>query len=80
MVNFSDDSDPISILAAQIPDEPTSLENVASLTTSSSIGLSWVAPVFDGGSAVVDYAIWYDNAEPGSTFILLASGLTLTNF
>jgi titin len=25
--------------------------------------LTWDAPTFDGGSEVIDYIVWYDNAE-----------------
>ena len=41
-----------------------------SVTTAYSIGLSWVAPNFNGGSAVLDYRLWYDNAT-GSTYTVL---------
>jgi hypothetical protein len=32
--------------------------------------------VFDGGSEVLDYRIWYDNASDGAAFEVLVSGLT----
>jgi hypothetical protein len=31
--------------------------------------------VFDGGSSLIDYSIWYDDAS-GSTFTELVSGVT----
>jgi len=43
------------------------------------IGLAWIAPNFDGGSALIDYTIYYDNAG-GSTNILLVSGLTSPDY
>ena len=37
------------------------------ITTATQIGITWSAPSFNGGSTIVDYKIWYDNAS-GSTF------------
>jgi hypothetical protein len=68
-------SNSVTILAAQIPDAPINLANVPGITDSNSIGLTWSAPVFDGGSALIDYRIWFDDAT-GATFTELASGLT----
>jgi hypothetical protein len=69
----------VTILAAQIPDAPINLANVAEITDSDSIGLTWSAPVFDGGSALIDYRLWFDDAT-GVTFTELASGLTDTSY
>lgn len=44
------------------------------ITLQNQIGLSWLAPVFDGGSPIIDYRIWTDDAT-GSTFTELVSGL-----
>jgi hypothetical protein len=70
----------VTILAAQIPDNPTDLANVEANTNANSIGLSWSAPVFDGGSALIDYRLWFDDATNGVTFTELASGLTDTSY
>jgi hypothetical protein len=70
----------VSVLAAQIPDHPSNLANVAEITDSDSIGLSWSSPVFDGGSALIDYRIWFDDATNGVTFTELVSGLTVTSY
>jgi hypothetical protein len=67
LIGLSVESTPITVKAAQIPDEPTTLANVPLQTTSSQVSMTWVAPVFDGGSPVIDYSVWYDNAS-GSTF------------
>jgi hypothetical protein len=80
VVDFSLASDSVTILAAQIPDAPINLSNVEEITDSDSIGLSWSAPVFDGGSALIDYRLWFDDATNGVTFTELASGLTATSF
>ena len=75
LVGYSGFSEIVTILAAQIPDEPTDLQNVPANTFANQIALAWLAPLFDGGSPVVDYRIWYDNAS-GGTFEILASGVT----
>lgn len=66
-------------MAAQIPDEPTNLVNVPEVTLADRIGLSWTAPVFDGGSPVVDYKVWYDNAS-GGAFELLEENVASTTY
>jgi len=38
-----------------------------------------LSPVFNGGSAIIDYAIWYDNGA-GSTFTELVSGLQTESY
>ncbi len=44
-------------------------------TQSNQIGLQWLAPVFDGGSPVIDYRVWYDNASAGATFTVIAESV-----
>jgi hypothetical protein len=48
---------------------------VPAITLANQIGLVWVAPNFDGGSPLLDYAIWYDNASNGATFTEFTSGI-----
>jgi hypothetical protein len=67
-------------LAAQVPDAPINLANNAAVTNANTIGLTWSAPVFDGGSALIDYRIFFDDATNGITFIELVSGLTDTAY
>ena len=55
------------------------LVNVPIVTTAYQIGLSWAAPQFNGGSPLIDYSIWYDNAS-GSNFTQLASELTSLSY
>jgi hypothetical protein len=38
------------------------------------IGLTWLAPVFNGGATVLDYRIWTDSAT-GSTFTVLVENV-----
>lgn len=49
--------------------------NLPQITFANQIGIQWDAPVFDGGSSILDYTIYYDNAS-GSTFTELVAGLT----
>ena len=41
--------------------------------------MSWSAPIFNGGSAVLDYSIFRDQAL-GSDFIVIESGVTSLNY
>jgi hypothetical protein len=53
-----------------VPDAPTDLANRPEITLRNQIGLSWVIPSFEGGSPVIDYAVWYDNALGGELMLL----------
>jgi hypothetical protein len=79
IIGFSDYSSIVVIKAAQVPDVPTGLVNVPVITAANQIGLQWVAPVFDGGSTLFDYTIYYDNAS-GNNFEELVVGLTDTTY
>jgi hypothetical protein len=50
IVGFSEHSQHVDIKAAQVPDAPNSLMNVAAITSATQIGLAWSVPTFDGGS------------------------------
>ena len=56
------------ILAAQVPDAPTQLANVVETTNANNIGLTWRAPVFNGGSAITSYVLESDGGSGGVTF------------
>jgi hypothetical protein len=71
VVGYSALSDSIAVLAAQKPDAPTSLANVPTITLRDQIGLTWVAPVFGGGSPLLDYRVWTDQSN--NDFIELVS-------
>jgi hypothetical protein len=58
---------------------PEDLQNDPAITNAVQIGLTWQNPTFDGGSELIDYRIWYDNAS-GSTFEELISGVTDTSY
>lgn len=48
------------------PDPPINLADVASVTSATQIGLSWDEAVFNGGSYVLDYRLWY--STDGTSF------------
>jgi hypothetical protein len=54
--------------------------NIPLITNAHQIGLAWLPPQFDGGSEILDYAIWYDNASDQATWTELESGLTVTTY
>ena len=65
IISYSEFSSHVDILAAQIPDAPTDLADVPEITDADEIGLSWVAPLFDGGSPLIDYRLWMDDSQGG---------------
>lgn len=42
-----------------VPDAPVNLANDASITDAFKVGLTWSPGADDGGSAVIDYKLWY---------------------
>jgi cellulose 1,4-beta-cellobiosidase len=78
-IGFSEFSSVASVLAAQVPDAPENLSNVAEQTNSEQAGLTWDAPSFDGGSEVLDYRIWSDYAS-GDTYTEVVTGLQATSY
>lgn len=78
LIGSSLDSSKLTVLAAQIPDAPINLANDAANTNSAQIGLTWDPPTFDGGSSVLDYSIWSDDAT-GTTFTEHSVGITSTS-
>jgi hypothetical protein len=39
------------------PDPPTTLAELTTARTASTLGLTWVPPVFNGGTLIIDYQI-----------------------
>lgn len=60
------------------PDVPTSVIEVYADRTKSTLGLSWISPVFTGGDVIIDYRI--NIAEQGGAFSVLESGITGTTY
>lgn len=67
-VGESAESDPLSIMAAAVPDVPLLPTLVSQSATT--IEIAWVEP-YDGGTPVTNYKIWWDNASGGlpATFV-----------
>jgi hypothetical protein len=49
--------------------------NIPFVTKADRIGMSWLPPQFDGGSDVLDYKLWYDNASAGATWTEVEAGI-----
>jgi titin len=56
------------------------LSNDATLTSANQIGIKWTAPVFNGGSPLIDYRVWYDTATNGATFSVLQESVVVPEF
>lgn len=56
------------------PDPPTTLAEVESQRTVSTIGISWVAPVFTGGAVIEDYRVTF--VISGQSDPVIVSGVT----
>jgi len=56
------------------------LQDDTTSTFATQIGLKWQTPVFNGGSQVIDYAVWYDNASDGAVFTKLDEFITTTSY
>ena len=57
---------PVAITPAAEPDAPTNL--ILESADSSQITFSWTEP-YDGGKAITDYKIFWDNGSDGASFI-----------
>lgn len=61
-VGTSAPSSVLSVLAAKVPDAPLGPYNDAAVTTGYQVGLTWsTTNVYNGGSPVIDYAVYYSS-------------------
>jgi len=60
------------------PGTPTSLVEIVAQRTKSTLGLSWTAPVFIGGTVIIDYRI--NIAEQGQSYSVTATGVMSTSY
>jgi len=74
LVGFSEYSEPLTIVAAQVPDPPSFVERDGSITRGDRIGIKWQAPGFTGGLPILDYRIF--GSVESSTLKILAEGVT----
>jgi hypothetical protein len=61
------------------PSAPLNLVNVAEITNSNQIGLSWTAPLSDGGTPITEYRLW-TKTESDESFQLLVGGIVGTEY
>ena len=60
------------------PGAPTSLAEVVAQRTKSTLGLSWIEPVFIGGAVIVDYRV--NIAEQGKSYSVAATGVVGSSY
>jgi len=60
------------------PDAPISLTNVRSITDTTRVGLSWSPGAADGGTAVIDYQVWWDQGT--DSYLVLQSNEVGTSY
>jgi hypothetical protein len=63
-----------------VSDAPTSLTASAGATPSSMINLSWTAPAYTGGAAIVGYQITENRAGAGDVVLVSNTGSTATTY
>jgi len=61
-----------------VPDAPLSLADNPVITSATVIGLTWSNGLSNGGSAVIDYRVYYDRAA--GDWIELASGIATRSY
>lgn len=61
-----------------VPDAPINLANVVDQTLATQIGLVWEDGISDGGTPIIDYIIWTDQAT--GVYMPLISGLTVREY
>ena len=71
-------SNEVTIITAFVPTAPQSLTNNIPVTASGIVGLTWSAPLSDGGSQVIDYRI--SSKIGAGTYSVLASGILATSY
>ena len=60
------------------PDPPSTLANNVAVTSSTVIGITWIAPTVVGGTAVTSYRVSWDQGT--GTYVVLASGITTASY
>lgn len=76
-VGYSVSSSEVSILCARAPDAPVSVSRNSLTTTSTQIGITWVAG-FNGASPIIDYRVSYNLGA--DDWPVIASGVTTNSF
>lgn len=77
----SDMSDPtFSGLVQLVPDPPVNLQDVPAVTNANTIKFTWDDAPEDGGSPVLDYAVYWDQGSSIATYVQVVSGLTVREY
>jgi hypothetical protein len=63
-----------AVSTATVPDAPT---NVVGTTAAGQIGVTWSAPISNGGSAITDYTVQY-SSDSGSTWLTFTDSVSAT--
>jgi hypothetical protein len=50
------------------------------VTRANKIGISWTAPIFEGGSSITDYQVYYDNANGGASYTVFETSVSDTEY
>ncbi len=61
-----------------VPDAPTNLANVPTVTSATQVGLTWQTGLSTGGTAIVSYVLSYDQGI--NTYVVLNSTITSTGY
>ena len=81
-VNFYGDSAESAVgsgaVIQLVPDAPVSLTNDPSTTTDTQIRFTWADGASDGGTAVIDFAVYYDQGS--NNFVVLDSAVTTRHY
>ena len=63
MIGSGPASEVVTIITANVPSPPNNFLRFDQLTTESTVGFKWEAPVDDGGFPVIDYKIEMRDAQ-----------------
>ena len=67
-------------LVKLVPDAPVNLANDPTVTDDTRIKITWEDGPSDGGDAVLDYSIYYDQATGSDTFVLLDTNIATQHY
>jgi hypothetical protein len=63
-----------------VPDSLAGLVSVPENTLADRIGLQWTPPVFEGGSSILDYQLYYDNANGGTEYFVFELSIATNEY
>jgi len=63
-----------------VPDAPINFANDPLTTTDLVIRFTWTEGASNGGTAVIDYDVYYDQGSATATYVVLAEAVTTTYY